>query len=86
MIFRLSLMVLQKQQYRKNPGIRLPSFALTSRNTVISLPYRISDAKNDELTKIFAGGTPDEKKKVYELLIDLDPTRQSIYDEINREH
>jgi len=44
------------------------------------------DAKNDEITKIFAGGTPDEKKKVYELLIDLDPTRQSIYDEINREH
>lgn len=44
------------------------------------------DAKSDELTKIFAGGTPDEKKKVYELLIDLDPTRQSIYDEINREH
>ena len=43
------------------------------------------DAKNDELVNIFAGGTPDEKKKIYELLIDLDPTRQSIYDGINRD-
>lgn len=43
------------------------------------------DAKNDELVNIFAGGTPDEKKKIYDLLIDLDPTRQSIYEGINRE-
>ena len=43
------------------------------------------DAKSDELVNIFAGGTPDEKKKVYELLVDLDPTRQSTYDGINRE-
>lgn len=43
------------------------------------------DAKNDELVNIFNGGTPEEKKKVYELLVDLDPTRQSKYDEINRE-
>lgn len=42
------------------------------------------DAKNDELVNIFAGGTPDEKKKVYELLTDIDPTRQSIYDGINK--
>lgn len=43
------------------------------------------DAKNEELVNIFAGGTPDEKKKIYELLVELDPTRQSIYDGITRE-
>lgn len=43
------------------------------------------DTKNDELVNIFAGGTSEEKKKVYELLTDIDPTRQSIYDGINRE-
>lgn len=43
------------------------------------------DAKCDELVNIFAGGTSDEKKKIYELLIDLDPTRQSIYEGITRE-
>ena len=43
------------------------------------------DAKNDELVNIFSGGTSDEKKQVYDLLVDLDPTRQSVYDAINRE-
>ena len=43
------------------------------------------DAKNEELVNIFAGGTPDEKKKIYELLVEFDPTRQSIYDGITRE-
>ena len=43
------------------------------------------DAKNDELVNIFAGGTPDEKKKIYELLLDLDPTRHAVYEGINRE-
>ena len=43
------------------------------------------DAKNDELVNIFAGGTSDEKKNVYELLMDIDPTRQSIYEGINRQ-
>lgn len=43
------------------------------------------DAKNEELVNIFAGGTPDEKKKIYELLVELDPTHQSIYDGITRE-
>ena len=43
------------------------------------------DAKNEELVNIFAGGTPDEKKEIYELLVELDPTRQSIYDGITRE-
>lgn len=42
------------------------------------------DAKNDELVNIYANGTSEEKKKVYELLTDIDPTRQSIYDGINR--
>ena len=43
------------------------------------------DAKNDELVNIFAGGTTEEKKTVYELLMAIDPTRQSIYDGINRQ-
>ena len=42
------------------------------------------DAKNDELVNIFSMGTPDEKKQVYELLTDLDPTRMEIYECINR--
>ena len=62
---------------------------LKDANSARPATYIIStflDAKNDELVNIFSQGTPDEKKKVYDLLIYLDPTRQSIYDEINREH
>lgn len=43
------------------------------------------DAKSDELVNIFKKGTSEEKKMVYELLMDIDPTRQSTYDEINRD-
>ncbi len=42
------------------------------------------DAKADELVNIFKKGTSEEKKMVYDLLMDIDPTRQSTYDEINR--
>ena len=42
------------------------------------------DAKSDELISIFQGGTSDEKKLVYELLMDIDPTRQNQYDKINK--
>ena len=42
------------------------------------------DAKNEELVNIFEQGTSDEKKKVYELLTDIDPTRQTSYDRINK--
>ena len=41
------------------------------------------DAKSDELVNIFKKGTSDEKKKVYEVLMDIDPTRSNLYDEIN---
>ena len=41
------------------------------------------DAKSDELINIFKGGTSEEKKMVYELLTNIDPTRQSQYDGIN---
>ena len=41
------------------------------------------DTKADELVNIFKKGTADEKKKVYEILMDIDPTRQSLYDQIN---
>lgn len=42
------------------------------------------DAKSDELVDIFQKGTDAEKKIVYELLTDIDPTRQSLYDKINQ--
>lgn len=40
------------------------------------------DAKADELVDIFSKGTDNEKKEVYELLMDIDPTRQTTYDKI----
>jgi hypothetical protein len=43
------------------------------------------DAKADELVNIFKKGTSEEKKMVYDLLMDIDPTRQNTYDEINRD-
>ena len=42
------------------------------------------DAKADELVNIFKSGTAEEKKMVYELLMDIDPTRQDTYENINR--
>lgn len=41
------------------------------------------DAKADELVDIFRKGTDKEKKAVHELLMDIDPTRQSTYDRLN---
>ena len=41
------------------------------------------DAKADELVDIFKKGTDTEKKTVYEVLTDIDPTRISTYDRIN---
>ena len=41
------------------------------------------DAKADELVNIFQKGTDAEKKSVYEILVDIDPTRQATYDKIN---
>jgi len=41
------------------------------------------DAKADELVDIFSKGTDKEKKEVYDLLMDIDPTRQSTYERIN---
>lgn len=41
------------------------------------------DAKADELMDIFKKGTDKEKKEVYNLLMDIDPTRISTYDKIN---
>lgn len=41
------------------------------------------DAKADELADIFSKGTDNEKKTVYDLLMDIDPTRQNTYDRIN---
>ncbi|MBO4666185.1 MAG: DUF4835 family protein, partial [Paludibacteraceae bacterium] len=40
------------------------------------------DAKSDELTNIFQKGTDKEKKEVYEILMDIDPTRANLYDKI----
>jgi len=41
------------------------------------------DAKAQELVDIFSKGTDKEKKAVYEILMDIDPTRQNTYDKIN---
>ena len=41
------------------------------------------DAKADELVDIFSNGTDKEKKAVYEILTDIDPTRSTTYDQIN---
>ena len=42
------------------------------------------DAKYDELTEIFKKGTSDEKKNVYDILMAIDPTRESTYEKINK--
>lgn len=42
------------------------------------------DAKADELVDIFSRSTDKEKKIVYEVLTDIDPTRVSTYDKINQ--
>lgn len=41
------------------------------------------DAKSDELVNIFKKGTDKEKKSVYDLLMDIDPTRV-IYEDITK--
>ena len=38
------------------------------------------DAKSDELVQLFKQGTTDEKKKVYDVLIAIDPTRSNAYE------
>ena len=40
------------------------------------------DAKSDELANIFEQGTTEEKKQVCDLLMLIDPTRQTTYDKI----
>lgn len=42
------------------------------------------DAKAEELVDIFRKGTDKEKTDVYNLLMDIDPTRQNTYDKINQ--
>lgn len=42
------------------------------------------DAKSDELVNIFQEGSEDERTKVYETLVNIDPTRQSTYEQIQQ--
>ncbi len=42
------------------------------------------DAKSDELTNIFKKGTTEEKEQVYAILMDIDPTRNSLYETITK--
>ncbi len=42
------------------------------------------DAKSDELTNIFKKGTSEEKEQVYSILMDIDPTRNSLYETITK--
>jgi len=46
--------------------------------------YTYMDAKNDELVQLFQKGTAEEKKKVYDVCMAVDPTRQEQYDKINK--
>lgn len=72
-----------------NGRARIASGITTLKETNRSRPatYVVNaflDAKSDELINIFQGGTDAEKKSVYETLVDIDPTRQSTYDKINK--
>lgn len=40
------------------------------------------DAKSDELTNIFKRGSSDEKEQAYSILMDIDPTRNTLYETI----
>ena len=42
------------------------------------------DAKADELVDIFSHGTDKEKKNVQEILMDIDPTRQTTYEKLSQ--
>lgn len=42
------------------------------------------DAKADEIVDIFAKAPADEKKVVYEIVTNIDPTRQTTYDKMNQ--
>lgn len=62
----------------------LPALKEVNRNrpsNYIVAPFL--DAKTDEIVEIFQGGNTEEKEKVTELLMDLDPTRSNEYDRIN---
>ena len=43
------------------------------------------DAKADELVNIFKQGTDKEKKDVYNILVNIDPTKQSTYETITQQ-
>lgn len=43
------------------------------------------DAKVDEIVQIFTKGTSEEKQQVYDLLMDVDATRQNQYDRMNKQ-
>lgn len=42
------------------------------------------DAKSDEIVDIFKKGTSEEKRKVYDVLVAIDPTRSDKYEILNR--
>jgi len=46
--------------------------------------YTYMDAKNDEMVQLFEKGTAEEKKKVYDVCMAVDPTRSDVYDKINK--
>lgn len=65
-------------------GIQVLKTVNKARPGTSLVPYFL-DAKADELVNIFGGGTAEEKKQVYDLLLDVDPTRQSTYEGINKD-
>ena len=42
------------------------------------------DSKSDEIVLIFQGGTDQEKDEVFNLLMELDPTRSDNYERIKQ--
>lgn len=63
----------------KNIGVLKQAYSARPATYVVNA---FLDAKSDELVNIFQGGSTEEKKQVYDLLMDIDPTRQSQYERI----
>lgn len=55
---------------------------LNRQNPSASFVITFLDSKNDELISIFSNGTSDEKKLVHDVLVSVNPTLSSRYDQI----
>lgn len=69
---------------RMAQGFPILKSAIKARPNSFLIPVFL-DTKADELVSIFQKGTSEEKKTAYSTLMDIDPTRQNIYDKINQQ-